>query len=124
MRPMPKAITLTDRAADRIRTLMSKTDQPILGLKIGVKTRGCSGLTYTMEYAGEKGKFDDVVEDKGVTVLIDPSATMFLLGTQMDYVDDGMGAKFVFKNPNEIDRCGCGESFRVAQKEEEAAANS
>jgi iron-sulfur cluster assembly accessory protein len=113
-RPLPKAITLTDRAAARVKELMAKSDKPAVGLRIGVRARGCSGLSYTMEYAEAAGKLDEVVEDKGVTVLIDPSATMFLIGTQMDYVEDKLGAQFVFNNPNEIDRCGCGESFRVA----------
>ena len=107
------AIRLTDRAADRIKFLMAQANRPIAGLRIGVKARGCSGLTYNLEYVQEKGKSDEVVEEKGVTVFIDPSATLFLLGTEMDYVDADLGAKFVFNNPNETGRCGCGESFRV-----------
>ena len=112
-RPLPKAITLTDRAAERVKALMAASDKPIAGLRLGVRTRGCSGLSYTMEYAAERKPFDEVVEDKGVVVLIDPTAVMFLVGTEMDYVDDGLGARFTFSNPNEADRCGCGESFRV-----------
>lgn len=114
MKQLARAITLTDRAAARVKELMSKSDKPIVGLRIGVKSTGCSGLSYRMEYAEEKGKFDEVIEDKGVTVLIEPTATMFLLGTEMDFVEEELGARFVFNNPNEIDRCGCGESFRVA----------
>ena len=120
MKQLPKAITLTDRAADRVKELMAKSDKPIVGLRIGVKSTGCSGLSYRMDYAEEKGKFDEVIEDKGVTVLIEPTATMFLLGTEMDFVEEELGARFVFNNPNEIDRCGCGESFRVAPQPEPA----
>ena len=78
-----------------------------------MRARGCSGLTYTLEYADEKGKFDEIVEDKGVTLLIDPKASMFIIGTEMDYVDDKLQSGFTFRNPNEKGRCGCGESFHV-----------
>ena len=114
MKPLPKAISLTDRAAERVKELIAKSDKPIVGVRVGVKSTGCSGLSYRMEYAEEKGRFDEVVEDKGVTVLIEPTATMFLLGTEMDFVEEDLGSRFVFNNPNEVDRCGCGESFRVA----------
>lgn len=114
MRSLPPPVTLTDRAAARLKELMAKADKPVIGLRVGVKSRGCSGLSYTMEYAEERKKFEDAIEDKGVTVLIEPTATMFLIGTEMDYVEEAMGARFVFNNPNEVDRCGCGESFRVA----------
>ncbi|MFN3076079.1 MAG: HesB/IscA family protein [Alphaproteobacteria bacterium] len=108
------AITLTDAAAARIKELMAKSDEPVAGLRVGVKPRGCSGLSYTMEYATESQPHEEVVEDKGVKIFIHPMAIMFLVGTEMDYRDSGMGgASFVFKNPNEKDRCGCGESFRV-----------
>lgn len=113
-RPLPKALTLTDRAADRVKDLMSKADKPIYGLRVGVRARGCSGLSYFMEYAEEAKRFEDVVEDKGVRILIEPTSAMFLIGSQMDWVEEDMGARFVFSNPNEVDRCGCGESFRVA----------
>jgi len=108
-----QAISLTEAAAERIRAVLAKRDTPALGLRIGVKTRGCSGLSYTVDYADERKPFDEVIEDKGVTVLIDPGATMFLLGTEMDYVDDKFNSGFVFRNPNEKSRCGCGESFSV-----------
>lgn len=108
-----KALNITDRAAEHIQALLSKRDKPSVGIKVGVRTRGCSGLSYTIEYADEIGKFDEVVEDKGVTVLIDPKAVMFLLGTEMDFQDDKFKSGFVFNNPNEKGRCGCGESFNV-----------
>lgn len=106
-------MTITDAAAERVRQLMAKATGPTIGLRIGVKARGCSGMSYTVEYAEERKKFEEIVEDKGVTVLIDPAATLFLIGTEMDYVDDKIQAGFVFRNPNEKGRCGCGESFHV-----------
>ena len=110
---MKQALTLTDAAADRVRAMLAKRGKPSAGIRIGVRSRGCSGLTYTLEYADEKGKWDEVVQDKGVTLLIDPKATMFILGTEMDYVEEKMQAGFKFTNPNEKGRCGCGESFHV-----------
>ena len=115
---LPPPVRLTERAADRIKELIAKADKPILGLRIGVRTRGCSGLTYFMEYAEDQKKFEDRIEDRGVTVFIDPTASMFLIGTEMDYVQEDLGARFVFNNPNETSRCGCGESFNVAQQDE------
>lgn len=109
----PQAMTLTDAAAERVQALLAKRGKPSAGIRIGVRTKGCSGLSYTIEYADERGKFDEVVEQKGVTVLIDPKATLFILGTEMDYVEDKLQSGFVFKNPNEKGRCGCGESFHV-----------
>jgi iron-sulfur cluster assembly protein len=110
---MPTAITITDNAAARIKQLMDKRNKPTLAVKVGVRTKGCSGLSYTIEYADEVGKFDEVVEDKGVKVLIDPKAVMFLIGSEMDYVEEKMKSGFTFRNPNEKGRCGCGESFHV-----------
>lgn len=109
----PQMMTITDAAAERIRALMAGRGKPSVGVRIGVRSRGCSGLSYTLEYADEKGKFDEMVEAKGVTVLIDPKATMFLLGTEMDYREDKLESGFVFRNPNEKGRCGCGESFHI-----------
>ena len=106
-------ITLTDSAAERVKRLVAKSDSPVLGLRVGVNTRGCSGLSYIVEYAKEQKKFEDVVEDKGVKIFIDPTAVMFLLGSEMDYVEDKFHSGFVFKNPNEKGRCGCGESFHI-----------
>ncbi|MGH6988862.1 MAG: HesB/IscA family protein [Stellaceae bacterium] len=108
-----QAMMITDAAAARVQALMANRAKPALGVRIGVRSRGCSGLSYTLEYAEEKGRFDEVVEDKGVTILIDPKATMFIIGTEMDYVEDKLESGFVFRNPNEKGRCGCGESFHV-----------
>lgn len=112
-RPLPKAINVTERAADRVKALLAARGKPSAGIRIGVRTKGCSGLSYTLEYADAKGPFDEVVEAFGVTLLIDPKATMFVLGTEMDYVEEKLQTGFVFKNPNEKGRCGCGESFHV-----------
>ena len=106
-------ITLTDIAAERALALMEKSEKPMLGLRVGVKSRGCSGLSYFVEYAEEQKKFEDVVEDKGVKIFIDPTAVMFLIGSEMDYVEEQFQTGFVFKNPNEKGRCGCGESFHI-----------
>lgn len=106
-------ITLTDAAADRVKELMAKSDEPVLGLRVGVSTKGCSGMSYVVEYAKEQRKLEDVVEDKGVKIFIEPTAVMFLLGSEMDYVEDKFHSGFVFSNPNEKGRCGCGESFHV-----------
>jgi iron-sulfur cluster assembly protein len=108
-----QALTITDAAAERVKALLARRSTPAAGIRIGVRSRGCSGLTYTLEYADEKGKWDEVVEDKGVTILIDPKATMFILGTEMDWIDDKLQSGFSFRNPNEKGRCGCGESFHV-----------
>jgi iron-sulfur cluster assembly accessory protein len=115
---LPKAMTLTDAAADRVKALVAKgqdstAEEQILGLRVGVKSRGCSGLSYFVEYAKERKKFEEMVEDKGVKIFIDPAATMFLLGSEMDYVESTLQSGFVFNNPNEKSRCGCGESFSV-----------
>ncbi|HEY5209674.1 MAG TPA: iron-sulfur cluster assembly accessory protein [Stellaceae bacterium] len=108
-----QAMTITDAAAARIQALIDKRGKESLGIRVGIKSRGCSGMTYTLEYADEKGRFDELVHDKGVTILIDPKATMFIIGTEMDYVDDKLQSGFTFRNPNEKGRCGCGESFHV-----------
>jgi iron-sulfur cluster assembly accessory protein len=106
-------MTLTDAAAERVKQLMAKATKPIVGLRVGVKAQGCSGMSYYVEYAEEKKKFEEVIEDKGVTLLIDPAATMFLIGSEMDYKEDKLQSGFTFTNPNEKGRCGCGESFHV-----------
>ena len=106
-------ITLTDAAAERVKALVAKGDDGVIGLRVGVSTRGCSGLSYKVEYAKEQRQFEDLVEDKGVRIFIDPTAVMFLLGSEMDYVEDKFQSGFVFNNPNEKGRCGCGESFHI-----------
>lgn len=113
MRERPKALMLTDAAAERVRALMAARGMPAAGLRVGVETKGCSGLSYRMEYVDEKSPLDEVVEDKGVRIFIDPKAVMFILGTEVDYVEDKFQSGFVFKNPLEKGRCGCGESFHV-----------
>lgn len=110
---MKAPILLTDAAAERVKAMLAKRGKPSVGVRIGVRTKGCSGMSYTLEYADEKSQFDEVVEQKGVTVLIDPKASMFIFGTEMDWVEDKMQSGFVFRNPNEKGRCGCGESFHI-----------
>lgn len=112
-RPRPQVVTLTDRAADRVREIMAKADKPYAGLRVGVKNGGCAGQEYILEYAAEAGPLDEVVEDKGVKVLIEPQAVLFLLGTVIDYETTKLASKFVFRNPNETDACGCGESVTI-----------
>jgi len=112
-RPRPQLMTVTPAAAERVKALIEGRGKATAGVRIGVRTKGCSGLSYTLEYADEKGPLDEVVEEHGVTLLIDPKATMFILGTEMDYVEEKLQSGFVFKNPNEKGRCGCGESFHV-----------
>ena len=112
-RPRPKVVTLTDRAADRVREIMARSETPYVGLRVGVKNGGCAGQEYVLEYAEAQAPLDEVVEEKGVRVLIDPKAVLFLIGTEIDYEVSKLSAKFVFKNPNETDACGCGESVTI-----------
>ena len=109
---MKQVITLSDRAANRIKEILSK-DQNSSGVRIGVKSGGCAGMSYVMEYAKYKNSNDELIEDKGVKVFVDPGAVMYLLGTEMDYKEEEFSSSFVFKNPNETERCGCGESFKI-----------
>ena len=108
-----RVITLSDRAADRVKEIMSKAKEPIIGVRVGVSSGGCAGMSYVMEYAKKANPNDEIIEDKGVKVLIDPKAIMYLLGTEMDYKKEELSSTFVFKNPNETERCGCGESFKI-----------
>ena len=108
-----KVITLTDRAADRIKAIMADADRPIAGLRVGVKNGGCAGMSYTMEYAEARNPGEDVIEDRGVTVFIDPKAVLFLLGTEMDFQTTKLSSQFVFNNPNQTSACGCGESVAI-----------
>lgn len=112
-RPRPKVVTLTDAAAERVREIMGKAAKPYAGLRVGVKNGGCAGQEYVLEYAEAAHPMDEVVEDHGVTILIEPKAVLFLLGTQIDYEVNRLSAKFVFRNPNETDACGCGESVTI-----------
>ncbi len=111
--PDKSALTITDTAAEKIKELIDQRGKPTYGIKVGIKTRGCSGLSYTIEYADDQEKFAEVVESKGVRVIIDPKAVMFLIGSEMDYVEEKFKSGFTFVNPNEKGRCGCGESFHV-----------
>jgi len=120
-RPRPQVMRLTDAAADRIKAIMAKSEKPIAGVRVGVKNGGCAGMAYTMEYAEQPAKFDEVVEDKGVKLLIDPKAVLFLLGTEMDFKVDKLSSTFVFNNPNQTSACGCGESVQLTPAAEPAA---
>ena len=108
-----QVIKLSDNAANRIKEIMSKADNDTIGVRVGVKSGGCAGMSYMMEYAKESKKNEEVIEDKGVKVFIESNAVMYLLGTEMDYKKENFSSQFVFKNPNETERCGCGESFKV-----------
>ena len=108
-----KVLSLTDRAADRIKAIMAQADKPVAGLRVGVKNGGCAGMTYTMEYAEARKPGEDVVEDRGVQVFIDPKAVLFLLGTEMDFTTTKLSSQFVFNNPNQTSACGCGESVAI-----------
>lgn len=112
-RPRPAVMTVTDAAAARVRELVERSEQPVAGVRVGVKNSGCAGMSYTMDLAQTVEKGDEVVETQGVRVLIDPKAVLFLLGTTMDFTVDKMSAKFVFRNPNETSACGCGESVSI-----------
>ena len=108
-----QVIKLSDNAANRIKQIMTKAESSAIGVRVGVKSGGCAGMSYIMEYAKEINPNDEIIEDKGVKVLIDPKAVMYLLGTEMDYKSENFSSKFVFNNPNETERCGCGESFKA-----------
>ena len=111
---MSQIITLSDNAAERIREIMSNAEKDSIGVRVSVKSGGCAGMAYVMEYTKEVNPNDEVIEDKGVKVFVDSAAVMYLLGTEMDYKTEEMSSSFVFNNPNETERCGCGESFKVS----------
>ena len=119
-RPRPKAINLTDAAAARVKEIMARSDEPVLGLRVGVKNGGCAGMEYTMEWAREQKPYEEVVEDKGARIFIDPKAILFLLGTEMDFQATALKSGFVFNNPNQTSACGCGESVQLTPAKEEA----
>ena len=108
-----QVIRLSDNAAKRLKHIMSKAESSAIGVRVGVKSGGCAGMSYVMEYAKEIKPNEEIIEGKGVKVLIDPTAVMYLLGTEMDYKEEKFSSQFIFKNPNETGRCGCGESFKV-----------
>ena len=112
-RPRPQVMRLTDAAALRIKDVMARADRPVAGVRVGVKNGGCAGMEYTMEYAADIKPTDEVVEDKGVKILVDPKAVLFLLGTEMDYKTEKLSAQFIFNNPNQTSACGCGESVQL-----------
>jgi iron-sulfur cluster assembly protein len=117
-----KAMSVTDAAADRVKEIVAAAEKPIVGVRVGVKNGGCAGMSYTMEFAEAVAANDEVVEDKGVKLLIDPKALLFLLGSEMDFKVDKLAASFVFKNPNETSACGCGESVAITPASPEALA--
>jgi len=112
-RPRPKVMTLTDAAAERVKAIIARAKKPVLGLRLGVKNGGCAGMEYTMEWAEHRRLHDEVVEDRDVTIFIDPKAILFLLGTEMDYKESMLKSGFVFNNPNQTSACGCGESVML-----------
>ena len=119
-RPRPKVMTLSDAAAARVAEIIANNEKPIAALKVGVKNGGCAGMSYTMEWAESIGKFDEVIEEKGVKLVIDPRAVLFLLGTEMDFETTKLSSTFVFRNPNQTSACGCGESVAIEPAKPEA----
>ena len=112
-RPRPSVVSLTDAAAEQVQAIMSRADKPDVGVRVGVKQGGCAGQEYVLSYAEEAGPIDEVITDKGVTILIEPKAVLYLVGTVIDYETTQLASKFVFQNPNETDACGCGESVTI-----------
>ena len=117
-RPRPKVVTLSDAAAVRVKEIMDRAEKPYAGLRVGVKNGGCAGSEYVLDYAFEAAPMDEVVDDKGVKILIDPKAVLFLIGTEIDYEVTRLSSKFVFRNPNQTDACGCGESVTIVPAED------
>jgi iron-sulfur cluster assembly protein len=123
-RPKPKVMTLTDAAANRVRDIVAKAEKPVAGIRVGVSKGGCAGMSYKVEYADDIKPGDEVIEDKGVRVLVDPTAILFLLGTEMDYKIDKLSAQFVFNNPNQTSACGCGESVALTAAVQPSSADA
>jgi len=119
-RPKPKVVTLTDAAAARMNDIMAGADEDFIGVRVGVKNGGCAGMEYTMDYATEVGPLDEVAEENGIKVIIDPKAILFLLGTEIDFVTEKLSQRFVFNNPNQTDACGCGESVTIVPQKMDA----
>ena len=120
LRPRPQVMRLTDAAATRIKDILERTDRPIAGVRVGVKNGGCAGMSYTLEYAESANPADEVIVEKGVRLLVDPKAVLFLLGTEMDFKVDKLSSGFVFNNPNQTSACGCGESVALTPASEDA----
>ena len=120
-RPRPQVMRLTDAAALRIKDVMSRADKPVAGVRVGVKNGGCAGMEYTMEYVDSIGPKDEVVEDQGVKIVVDPKAVLFLIGTEMDWKVGKLSSQFVFNNPNQTSACGCGESVLLTPAQSEGA---
>ena len=112
-RPRPQVMSVTPAAAERVKALIEGRGKPTAGIRIGVRSKGCSGMSYTLEFADKQEPMDEVVDTQGIKLLIDPKASLFLIGTEMDYEEEKLKSGFVFRNPNEKGRCGCGESFHV-----------
>jgi len=121
-RERPKVIRLSDAAAERIHDIMAKSQGRVIGVRVGVKNGGCAGMSYTMDYAESQGPLDEVVEDKGVRILVDPKAVMFLVGTEMDFKREKLAQKFIFVNPNQTEACGCGESVVIVPAKDSGEA--
>jgi iron-sulfur cluster assembly protein len=119
-----KIMTLTDAAASRVREIMADSDKPVVGVRVGIKNAGCAGQAYTLDYVAEAVKGDDHVEDKGVHVWVEPKATLFLLGTVMDFEESVLSSGFTFKNPNQTGECGCGESVQLKPADLKALAEA
>jgi iron-sulfur cluster assembly protein len=119
-----QVMSLTSAAADRVRDVISAAEKPIIGIRVGVKNGGCAGMSYTMEYAETKNPLDEVIEDQGVTILVDPKAVLFLLGTTLDVKTDAFASTFVFRNPNETSACGCGESVAITPADQAMLAKA
>ena len=117
-RPRPKVVSLTERAAERVREILSGADKSYAGLRVGVKNGGCAGQEYVLTYAERPEPLDEVIEDKGVTIFVEPKSVLFLIGSEIDYEVSKLSAKFMFRNPNETDACGCGESVTITPASE------
>ena len=120
-RPRPQVMRLSEAAAARIKELMANSERPVAGLRVGVKNGGCAGMEYTMEYVDQIGPADEVVDEKGVKLIVDPKAVLFLLGTEMDWKVGKLSSQFVFNNPNQTSACGCGESVQIEPAKEDGA---
>jgi iron-sulfur cluster assembly protein len=123
-RPRPQVMRLTENAAEHIKGILERSERPVAGVRVGVKNGGCAGMEYTMEYAEAVNATDEIVEDKGVKLLIDPKAVLFLLGTEMDFKIDKLSSGFVFNNPNQTSACGCGESVAITPAADDAHGRS